>query len=87
VAYYPTLLFAIAGAVVLWRRRRKGVLWVLCTPLIVVTIGAVITYGQTRFRAPAEPALAVLAAVGIVAGVERLRASRRVARTPQTVTG
>jgi 4-amino-4-deoxy-L-arabinose transferase-like glycosyltransferase len=82
VAYYPTLLFAIVGAVVLWRRRRKGVLWVLGTPMIVVTIGAVITYGQTRFRAPAEPALAVLAAVGIVTGIEHLRARRA-----HTVTG
>ena len=85
VGYYPTLLFAIAGALVLWRRRRKGVLWVMCTPLMVVTIGAVITYGQTRFRAPAEPALAVLAAIGIVAAIERLRTRRRVAALPGPV--
>jgi 4-amino-4-deoxy-L-arabinose transferase-like glycosyltransferase len=79
VAYYPTLLAAIGGGVVLWRRRMRGALWVLCTPIVVVTIGAVITYGQTRFRAPAEPALAVLAAVGIVAMVERVRNERRAA--------
>jgi 4-amino-4-deoxy-L-arabinose transferase-like glycosyltransferase len=79
VAYYPTLLCAIAGAVVLWRRRRRGALWVLCTPVVVVTIGAVVTYGQTRFRAPAEPSLALLAAVGIVAVIGQLRARRAVA--------
>lgn len=79
VAYYPTMIAAIGGAAVLWRRRRRGVLWVMCAPVVVVTIGAIVTYGQTRFRAPAEPALAILAAVGIVAGIERLRTRRRAA--------
>jgi 4-amino-4-deoxy-L-arabinose transferase-like glycosyltransferase len=79
VAYYPTLIAAIGGGLVLWRRRRRAALWVLCTPIAVVTIGAVITYGQTRFRAPAEPSLAVLAAVGIVALIDRLRARPAVA--------
>jgi asparagine N-glycosylation enzyme membrane subunit Stt3 len=79
VAYYPTLFCAIAGAVVLWRRRRRGALWVLCAPVVVVTIGAVVTYGQTRFRAPAEPSLALLAAVGIVGVIEHVRARRGVA--------
>jgi 4-amino-4-deoxy-L-arabinose transferase-like glycosyltransferase len=73
VAYYPTLIAAIGGGLVLWRRRRRFALWVLCTPIAVVTIGAVITYGQTRFRAPAEPSLALLAAVGIVALIDRIR--------------
>jgi hypothetical protein len=52
---------------------------------VVVTIGAVVTYGQTRFRAPAEPTLALLAAVGIVAVVEHRRA-RRAVTTPTPVT-
>jgi len=73
VAYYPTMIAAIGGGVVLWRRRSRAALWVLCTPIAVVTIGAVITYGQTRFRAPAEPSLAILAAVGIVALLGRIR--------------
>jgi 4-amino-4-deoxy-L-arabinose transferase-like glycosyltransferase len=76
VAYYPTLLGAIAGGAVLWRRRLRRILWVLGAPMVVVTIGAVVTYGQTRFRAPAEPALAILAAIGIVAAVERVRIRR-----------
>lgn len=65
-SYYPTLLAAIAGAIVLWRSRRRFELWVLCVPAISVTIGVAVTYGQTRFRAAAEPSLAVLAAVALV---------------------
>ncbi|MGO9872985.1 MAG: ArnT family glycosyltransferase [Acidimicrobiia bacterium] len=83
IAYYPTLVFAIGGAVVLWRRRARAHLWILNAPVIVVTVGAVITYGQTRFRAAAEPSLALLAAVGIVAMVTYLRA--RQADVPEAV--
>ena len=75
-AYYPTLLFAIAGVVVLARRRARAALWVLLVPVIIVTLNTVITYGQTRFRAGAEPSLALLAAVGVVAFVRWLRARR-----------
>jgi 4-amino-4-deoxy-L-arabinose transferase-like glycosyltransferase len=76
VGYYPVLVFALAGAVVLWRRKRRGVLWVLGVPAIAVTIGVAVTYGQTRFRAAAEPSLAILAAVAAVAVVEAIRRSR-----------
>jgi 4-amino-4-deoxy-L-arabinose transferase-like glycosyltransferase len=68
IVYYPTLIAAVAGAVVLWRRRARLHLWVLLAPAIAVTVGSAVTYGQTRFRAAAEPSLAVLAAVAIVAG-------------------
>jgi hypothetical protein len=76
IAYYPTLLAAIGGAVVLARRRMRFALGVLLVPAVIVTIGAAITYGQTRFRAAAEPSLAVLAAAGIVAFAEWVRARR-----------
>ena len=76
VAYYPTLLFAIAGVVVLARRRARAALWVLLVPVIIVTLNTVVTYGQTRFRAGAEPSLALLAAVGVVAFVRWLRGRR-----------
>jgi 4-amino-4-deoxy-L-arabinose transferase-like glycosyltransferase len=75
VAYYPTLLLAIAGVVALWRRRSRAVLWALLVPAVVVTLNTMVTYGQTRFRAGAEPTLALLAAVGAVALVRRLRAT------------
>jgi 4-amino-4-deoxy-L-arabinose transferase-like glycosyltransferase len=75
IVYYPTLLFAIVGAIDLWRRRRRIVLWVLSVPPIIVTFNTVVTYGQTRFRAGAEPSLALLAAVGVVAFVSWVRAT------------
>jgi hypothetical protein len=73
IAYYPTLVLAIVGAVVLARRRAFVALWVLLVPVLIVTINTVITYGQTRFRAGAEPSLALLAAVGAVALIGRVR--------------
>jgi hypothetical protein len=73
VAYYPTLLLAIAGALELWRRRARAALWIVVVPAIIVTLNTMITYGITRFRAGAEPSLAVLAAVGAVALASRIR--------------
>jgi 4-amino-4-deoxy-L-arabinose transferase-like glycosyltransferase len=66
LVYYPTLLLAIAGSIVMWRRRARKALWVLLVPAISLTIGVAVTYGQTRFRAAAEPSLAILAAVGVL---------------------
>ena len=63
--YYPILLLAIGGVVVLRRRRTRQ--WPLLVPPIIVTVGTVLSYGQTRFRVTAEPSLVVLAAVAIVA--------------------
>jgi 4-amino-4-deoxy-L-arabinose transferase-like glycosyltransferase len=54
---------AIAGAVVL-RRRRVSLIPVLA-PIAVVTLNAAAFYGLTRFRAPAEVSIVVLAAVAI----------------------
>ena len=82
IAYYPTLLLAIGGLVVLWRRRSRAALWVLVVPAIIVTLNTVATYGLTRFRAGAEPSLALLAAVGIVELVRRTRDRRARAITP-----
>ena len=86
VAYYPTLLLAVAGAVVLWRRRARDALWVLLVPVVIVTLNTVISYGQTRFRAGAEPSLALFAAVGIVALGRRLRARSRPTMVAPVVT-
>jgi 4-amino-4-deoxy-L-arabinose transferase-like glycosyltransferase len=67
--YYPLLALAIGGIVVLKRRRTK--LWPLLIPPIIVTLGTVLAYGQTRFRVPAEPTIVVLAAVSIAAVSQR----------------
>ena len=76
VAYYPTLLAAILGVVVLARRRWWRELYALLVPAAAVTVGVAVTYGQTRFRAGAEPSLAIFAAVGGVAVVRRLLSRR-----------
>jgi dolichyl-phosphate-mannose-protein mannosyltransferase len=71
-SYYALLGLAVAGGFVLaarsWRRW-----WVLLVPAIVSTIGVAVTYGQTRFRAAAEPSLVVFAAVAVVALATQLR--------------
>lgn len=63
VWYYPMLALAVVGAIGLRRRRVR--IWPLAVPPIVVTVGAVLSYGQTRFRVPAEPVLVVLAASAV----------------------
>jgi 4-amino-4-deoxy-L-arabinose transferase-like glycosyltransferase len=69
------LPLAAGGLIVLGRRRAAW--WPLAAPLVSVTVTAAVTYGNQRFRAGAEPALAVLAAVAVVALVGRLRAPAR----------
>ena len=81
------LPFAIAGAVIMWRRRRP--VWVLLAPCAVATIVTMIGYGSTRMRAGAEPALAILTAISIVTVVRIVRAKGTratiaVAATPTT---
>jgi hypothetical protein len=83
-AFYPTLVAAIAGVVVLWRRRRRWWCLILVSPAIVVTLSSAATYGQTRFRAAAEPSMAVLAAVAGVAAFEWLRSRQRSERAPES---
>ncbi len=86
--YYPLLVLAIAGAVIL--RRRKVRQWFLAVPPIIVTVGAVLSYGQTRFRVPAEPVIVVLAAVSLsaLAGVRGRRVRRDdPSATPVPVAG
>ncbi|QQS24799.1 MAG: glycosyltransferase family 39 protein [Actinomycetota bacterium] len=62
--YYGLATAAIAGAVML--RRRRVALWPLGAQIVGVTITAAYAYGTTRFRAPAEPVLCILAAVALV---------------------
>ncbi|HZJ25713.1 MAG TPA: glycosyltransferase family 39 protein [Acidimicrobiia bacterium] len=63
VAYYPLVVLAALG---LWTLRRSVLQWwPLLVPVAIVTVAAVVTYGQTRFRVPAEPSIVLLAAVAI----------------------
>ncbi len=72
--FYPMLVLAIGGVVLLIRRRKT--VWPLVVPAVVVTAGTLLTYGQTRFRVPAEPSIVVLAAVATVAIFDRVTRSR-----------
>ncbi len=69
--YYPLLVLAVTGAVMMHRRRVR--IWPLAVPPIVVTLGAIPSYGQTRFRVPAEPVIVVLAACAIALLLARAR--------------
>ena len=61
--FFVLLPLAIAGALVL--RRRGVVTWILVAPFIIVTVTALATYGNLRFREPAELCVVVLAAVAL----------------------
>ena len=65
------MLLAVAGFVVL--RRRRQPLFILIAPFLLVVLVSVTAYGILRFRAPADVALVVLAAVAI----DALLGSRR----------
>jgi 4-amino-4-deoxy-L-arabinose transferase-like glycosyltransferase len=69
-SWYAVGCLALVGAVVLWRRRVVPVFPLLAVPAIVLFAVAV-TFGQTRYRGPAEPALVVLAAVAVDAALRR----------------
>ncbi len=63
VMYYGLAVTSIAGVIVL--RRRNISTLPLLAPLLLVTLVAIATNGQTRYRASAEVSLVVLSAVAI----------------------
>jgi hypothetical protein len=69
--YYVLTPLAIAGAVILWRR--KVTIVPLITMPVVTSITAVYTFGNTRYRTIAEVAIVAFAAVAIEALVRRYR--------------
>jgi 4-amino-4-deoxy-L-arabinose transferase-like glycosyltransferase len=70
IVYYALLPFAVAGIVVL--RRRRLAQWFLLVPAGVLTVVSALYYGTVRFRAPFEVCLVVLAAPAIVLSVRWL---------------
>jgi len=82
--FYVLALVAVAGAVVLGRRRPAH-LWPLLATVVAVSVTTMITYGNQRFRAGAEPAFVVLAAVAVLAVVDRVRARRTADRQDEPV--
>jgi 4-amino-4-deoxy-L-arabinose transferase-like glycosyltransferase len=63
VVYLFLVPLAVYGFVLL--RRRGVATWILCAPLVTVTLTALLTYGSIRFRHSAELTLVVLAAVAL----------------------
>jgi hypothetical protein len=61
--FYPLAVLAVLGARQL--RRRRVPLWPLVVPIAITVVVSAAFWGQTRFRAPAEPVLVVLAGTGI----------------------
>lgn len=77
VFYYLLVPLAIYGLVLL--RRRGQPLAIMIAPAISVTLVSIAAYGFTRFRVAADVTLVALAAVALVAMVDRRR------RTPPAV--
>jgi 4-amino-4-deoxy-L-arabinose transferase-like glycosyltransferase len=82
VCWWVLAIAAIFG----WRRlgrdettRRSR--WWLAVPVLTVLVTTIVFYGAHRIRAPAEPAIVLLAAVAAVDAWDRVRA-RRVAHSP-----
>jgi 4-amino-4-deoxy-L-arabinose transferase-like glycosyltransferase len=73
--YWAAAPLAVVGAVVL-RRRRVPVVPLVAFPAIVA-VAVAVTFAQPRYRAPAEAALVILAAVTVDTVVGRLSSRRR----------
>ena len=69
---WPMMVLAAVGAVVL--RRRRTPIFPLVALIAIMFVTVALSYGAQRFRAVAEPALLVLAAVAIDAGLRRVQA-------------
>jgi uncharacterized membrane protein YfcA len=73
--YFGMLPTAVAGVVVLWRRRAP--LWPMLALVAMVVITVAGTLGSTRYRVPADIGIAMLAAVGIDAALRAVHGRRR----------
>ena len=79
--YYALLPLAVAGVVILRRRRIRQ--WFLLVPAGVVTLVGALAFGLVRFRAPFEVCLVVLAAPPLILGAQALGRRRDRRRPPE----
>lgn len=63
-AYYLLVLPMLVGGWVAWKRHRT-LLAVLLIPFAVSLVAVSLTFGGTRYRAIAEPSMAIFAAIGL----------------------
>jgi Dolichyl-phosphate-mannose-protein mannosyltransferase len=71
LTWYPLAALGAGGIAAL--RRRHVPVYPLLGPFAVTLLTVTVTFAATRYRAPADGALCVLAAVGLVAGVRGVR--------------
>jgi hypothetical protein len=83
IGYYLMLPFAIAGLVVM--RRRRVPIFPMLAIALSVTFTVATSFGITRYRAPVDVVMPVLAAVAIDAMWRRSRRAATDAPTPDTV--
>jgi 4-amino-4-deoxy-L-arabinose transferase-like glycosyltransferase len=81
-SFYAVAALAITGAVILRRRHVK--VFPLLVPPAIVLFAVALALGSNRYRASAEPALVVLAAIAISAGLQAVQ--RRRSRDTPTQT-
>jgi 4-amino-4-deoxy-L-arabinose transferase-like glycosyltransferase len=80
--FYVLVLLAIGGLVML--RRRKVIIYPLVALAVTATFAGMLAFGGTRYRAPAELAIVIAAAVPIVALWNRWFPPRRSGTTTGT---
>jgi 4-amino-4-deoxy-L-arabinose transferase-like glycosyltransferase len=79
--YYGLALLSIYGG---WLLRRRGVpIWPMLAVVIDVLVVCLTIYGNTRFRAPLEPVLVLLASVAIVEIFRRIGPRSLGSRPPE----
>jgi Dolichyl-phosphate-mannose-protein mannosyltransferase len=85
LAFYVMMPLTLAGSLAL--RRRRQPLLPMWSHAIAVTATAAYAYGTLRFRAPWEPIMVTLAAIGVIyLWDQRSRIRRTRSVTPQAVT-
>lgn len=82
--YYVLAVLAIVGLVML--RRRKIIIYPLLALAVIATISAMLAFGNTRYRVPAEITIVIGAAVPIAALWDRWRPPRAAAGPGQELT-
>ena len=78
--FYVLVIIAIVGLVML--RRRKTIIYPLIGLAVTCTAAAMIAFGSTRYRVPAEIAIIIAASVALAALLERWFPSGRRAAPP-----